>query len=284
MPRVYVPHPKYPTVSITGSWCGLGCDYCRRLVLRAMVQVENPSRFQSFCKRLKERGGIGCLISGGFTKEGKLPFEPYLDAIRWAKRELGLTLSIHPGILDKDGATQLRDSGIDVAEFYVVLSENVLKSVMHTKLSRNDVMKALDTIYAHGPRYISPHITVGSDYGKVSWEYEAIDALRDYDPYVLIFLVLVPMEGTPMARVEPPPISDLLNLFAAARKKLENTELALGCMRVRGKYTQTLESELIRRGLVDRITIPYVPVPGPTIEACCSLPDSIAANLRKDKK
>lgn len=276
MLKVYVPHPKYPTVSITGSKCELKCDYCRRLVLRTMVQVENPDKLLSFCKRLKERGGVGCLLSGGFTKDGKLPFEPYLEAIGRVKKELGLTLSIHPGILDKDGATQLRDSGIDIAEFYVVLSDGVLKNVMHTKLSKDDVVKALDTIYTYGPRYISPHITVGSDYGKVSWEYEAIDALKEYDPYVLIFLVLVPMEGTPMAHVKPPPISDLLNLFATARKKLENTELALGCMRVRGNYTQTLESELMRKGLVDRITVPYTSIPEPTIEACCSLPDSVA--------
>lgn len=78
-----------------------------------------------------------------------------------------------------------------------------------------------------------------------------------------------------MAHVKPPSISDLVNLFATARKKLENTELALGCMRVRGSYTQTLENELMRRGLVDRITVPYTSIPGPTIEACCSLPNSM---------
>ncbi len=276
MPKVYIPHPKYPTVSITGSNCELKCDYCRALVLRTMVQIENPDRFLSFCKRLKERGGIGCLLSGGFNKEGKLPFEPYIEAIRYAKKELGLTLSIHPGILDKDDTAKLKDSGIDIAEFYVVLSESVLRKVMHTKLCKDDVLKALDTIYTHGPRYISPHITVGSDYGKISWEYEAIDVLRDYDPYVLIFLILVPIEGTPMAHVKPPPISDLIDLFSTARKKLENTELVLGCMRVRGRYTQTLENELIYRGLVDRIAVPYTSIPEPIIETCCSLPDSIA--------
>jgi len=275
VPKVYVPHPKYPTVSITGSKCELKCDYCRGLVLRTMVQIESPERFLSFCKRLKERGGIGCLISGGFNKEGRLPFEPYIEAIRCAKRDLGLTFSIHPGILDKDSATQLKDSGIDITEFYVVLGDSVLRNVMHTKLSKDDVLKALDTIYTYGPRYVSPHITVGSDYGKISWEYEAIDVLRDYDPYVLIFLILVPIEGTPMAHVKPPSINDLVNLFATARKKLENTELVLGCMRVRGKYTQTLESELIQKGLVDRVAVPYTSIPGPIIEACCSLPDSM---------
>lgn len=276
VPKVYVPHPKYPTVSITGSKCDLKCDYCRGLVLKTMVQIESPEKLLPFCKRLKERGGIGCLLSGGFNKEGKLPFEPYIEVIRCVKRELDLMLSMHPGILNKDETVQLRDSGIDIAEFYVVLSENVLRNVMHTKLSKDDVLRALDIIYTYGPCYVSPHITVGSDYGKISWEYDAIDVLKDYDPYVLIFLILVPMGGTPMAHVKPPSISDLLSLFATARKKLENTELTLGCMRVRGKYTQTLESELMRRGLVDRIAVPYTSIPEPTINTCCSLPDSIA--------
>lgn len=277
MPKIYVPHPKYPTVSITGSKCELKCDYCRGLVLRTMVQIESPDRLLLFCKRLKERGGIGCLLSGGFNREGKLPFEPYIEAIRCVKRELDLTLSIHPGVVDKDDATQLRDSGIDITEFYLALSDSVLRNVMHTKLSKEDVLRALDIIYTYGPRYVSPHITVGSDYGKISWEYEAINALRDYDPYVLIFLILVPIEGTPMAHTRPPPINDLVNLFAIAKKKLENTELVLGCMRVRGKYSQTLESELIGKGLVDRIAVPYTSISEQVIEACCSLPNSIAS-------
>lgn len=281
MPKAYIPHPKYPTVSITGSRCALKCDYCRGLVLRTMVQIDSPDRFLSFCKKLKERGGIGCLLSGGFNKEGKLPFEPYIEAIKYAKNELGLTLSIHPGILNRDEVIQLRDSEIDIAEFYLILSDNVLKNVMHTKLSKSDVLKALDIIYTYGPRYVSPHITVGSDYGKISWEYDAVDALKDYDPYVLIFLILVPIEGTPMAHVKPPSINDLLNLFATARKKLENTELVLGCMRVRGKYTQTLESELIHNGLVDRIAIPYTQTSEQIINACCSFPDELALMFKK---
>ncbi|MCS7135545.1 MAG: radical SAM protein [Nitrososphaerota archaeon] len=277
MPKIYVPHPKYPTVSITGSRCELKCDYCRGLVLRTMVQIESPDRLLLFCKRLKERGSIGCLISGGFNREGKLPFEPYIEAIRCVKRELDLTLSIHPGVVDKDDAIQLRDSGIDIIEFYLALSNSVLRNVMHTKLSKEDVLRALDIIYTYGPRYVSPHITVGSDYGKISWEYEAINALRDYDPYVLIFLILVPIEGTPMAHTRPPPINDLVSLFATAKKKLENTELVLGCMRVRGKYSQALESELIGKGLVDRIAVPYTSISEQVIEACCSLPNSIAS-------
>lgn len=275
MVRIYTPHPKYPTVSITGTNCQLACDYCRRLVLRTMVQIRTSEALQSFCSRLKARGGLGCLLSGGFDKQGKLPFTPYLDALGRVKKELGLILSIHPGFVNQDEATQLREAGIDIAEFYVVTSDGVLGDVMHLKLSKHDARKSLDAIYTHGPPHVAPHITVGADHGKVSWEYEAIEVLRDYDPYVVIFLVLVPMEGTPMANVQAPPIDEVLDLFAKARKRLPDAELALGCMRVRGSYTESLEAKLLQRELVDRLTIPYTRLNQPSIEACCSLPDSI---------
>lgn len=282
--KIFSPHPKYPTVSITGRWCELACDYCRRLVLLSMAQAENPERLYSLCKRLKERGGNGLLISGGFTKDGKLPFKPFLDVIRRVKDELGLIVSIHPGYLNSDEAMQLRDAGVDIAEYYAVYSERILRDVMHTSLSKNDVVKALDTIYTYGPPYVSPHITVGVDGGRVSWELDAIKMLKGYGPYVLIFLILVPINGTPMSDIQPPAISDVVNLFSRARKELEETELILGCMRPWGKYTQRLESELMERGLVDRIANPTLEHLGEPIETCCSLPDNMIVKIKNNRK
>lgn len=268
-----MPHPKYPTVSITGMRCTLACDYCKRLVLRMMAQINSPAALYSFCSRLKARGGLGCLLSGGFNKRGKLPFEPYLDVISCIKKEFNLIFSIHPGFLGRDEATQLREAGIDIAEFYVIVSDSVLRNIMHLKLSKNDVIKALDMIYTYGPPYVAPHVMVGANYGRVSWEYEAINILRDYDPYVVIFLILVPIVGTPMADVQPPPVGEVLKLFSEARKKLPDAELALGCMRMRGTYTEALETELLHKELVNRLATPSVPLSLPNIGACCSLPD-----------
>lgn len=279
--KFFSPHPKYPTVSITGRWCELACDYCRRLVLLTMAHADSPDRLYSLCKRLKERGGNGLLLSGGFSKDGKLPFTPFLDTIRRVKNELGLIISIHPGYVNKDEAIQLKDAGIDIAEYYAIYSDNVLRNVMHTSLSKEDVTRALDVLYTYGPKYISPHITIGADGGKVSWELDAIKIVKDYDPYVLIFLILVPIRGTPMAKLQPPSINDVLTVFSKARKELDGTELILGCMRPWGKYTQILESELIGKGLVDRIANPTLKYQSDIIETCCSLPNDMIMEIRK---
>ncbi len=274
MVRAYRPLPKFPSISITGNWCALNCKYCRGRVLNEMMHVYSPSQLYALCRKLKERYGIvGCLISGGFTRSGKLPIKAYLSTIRDLKRDLGLIVSVHAGMVDRKYAEELRRAGVDIVDLCLP-DPKVSGEVMNLKIDWVDIENTLDNLQKYGPPYTAPHILIGANYGELASEFELVSLLRDYDPYVLVLLVILNVKGTPFENISPPSPMEVVKVFDHARKVLSRAELALGCMRPRGSYSEELELSLMEMGLVDRIVLPssfkanYIPL-------CCSLPREI---------
>ncbi len=77
---------------------------------------------------------------------------------------------------------------------------------------------------------VNLHLTIGLKGGVVVGEYTAIDSLVAFRPASLIFLVLIPTEGTVYGGVPVVPLDDVESVFAYARLKLPLTDLVLGCM------------------------------------------------------
>jgi len=67
------PNPAFPSVSITGTRCSLHCAHCNHHYLAHMVQTLKPDDLLRFALSHYSKGGLGFLISGGFTRE-KLTF------------------------------------------------------------------------------------------------------------------------------------------------------------------------------------------------------------------
>ena len=141
MIKLFLPAKKYAAISITGASCQLNCLYCGGKYLLGMLNAGSPGQLKALARRLKKKGVEGVLISGGFTLEGKLPFKPFLDAIRYIKKRLGMVVSIHPGLIDRDEAKELRRAGVDVVDFELILDPYVisflkrLKAVSYTHLT-----------------------------------------------------------------------------------------------------------------------------------------------------
>lgn len=242
--------------------------------LKGMEHALTPKQLYDLARHYAKQGAHGLLISGGFTKEGYLPIQPYLNTIRDIKRDFNLIINVHPGLIDEELAIKLRDAGVDIVDYELLLDLEIIKDIKHLNKKIEDYMKTYETLVKYGPPYVAPHIPIGIKYGSIDWEYSAIDILKDYNPYLAVFLVFIPAHGTLFTKYKYPDIEDIVRVLGYARKKLD-TEISLGCMRP-PQVKSVLDSIVVERGLVDRIVNPRPSLIRrynlKIIETCCSVP------------
>ena len=65
----------------------------------------------------------------------------------------------------------------------------------------------------------------------------------------LILVVLMPLVGTPMADVTPPPAAEVIEFFCLARTTMPDTKINLGCGRPMGPMKRELDWGAIDAGL-----------------------------------
>ncbi len=275
MVDAFIPGSKFAAVSITGSTCWLNCKYCMGKYLKSMEHTPTPHHLKAFAEKFYKQGGRGILISGGFTREGKLPFTPFLQTIREIKKEYDFVISIHPGLVDKKGAENLRQVGVDIVDFDFTLSTYTIKGLKNLKdKDSTDFVLSLRYLYERGPPYVAPHILVGLPTVNTELTLEEVEFLKDYDPYVTVFLVFIPTEGTALGREKLLSTELMVDILHKARRLLGG-ELSLGCMRP-VSYKNSLDIIAIEKNLVERIAVPHLS----TItkyglrkyDACCSVP------------
>jgi len=253
--QVFRPGERFPPISITGRRCELMCKYCLGRYLRGMIPAESPSELLKLCSSLAKRGAEGVLISGGFDKHGVLPVRPFLSVIRAVKESLGLTIAIHPGLVDRELAEELFSAGVDIALFDIVGDEETIRNVIGLNKSPRDYAVSLRALREAGIPVLAPHVCLGVRGGELSGELEALKMARAVRPDVLVLIIFVPTRGTPFWGREPPSPGDVGKLMAIARLMFPNTPVALGCMRPRGPYKAEVDALAVRLGL-DRIALP----------------------------
>ena len=95
-----------------------------------------------------ETGGAqGCLVSGGCLPDGSVPLNQFMPALKRIKRELGLTVFVHTGIINLETAVSLKDAEVDAALIDVLGSEETIKKTYNLNVTPKDYadsLKALD--------------------------------------------------------------------------------------------------------------------------------------------
>ncbi|MDV3103844.1 radical SAM protein [Thermococcus waiotapuensis] len=254
--KIYIPGVKFPPISVTGSACALNCAHCGRHYLEGMRKPER-GELLNYCLDLSREGYLGCLLSGGMDGRLKVPLDFYADEIREIKRRTNLKLNAHVGFIDEADLEWLR--WVDVVSLDFVGDSEVIKRVYKIGKTVEDYLKILDLLTANGIR-VAPHITIGLDFGKIHWEYGAIDMLANYPIDVLVLNVLIPTKGTEMESVPKPSVEESLKVVKYARERFEG-EISIGCMRPLGKWRLDFDRGAVLAG-IDRLTNP----PGKIIE------------------
>ncbi len=244
----------FPTISVTGKSCALKCKHCDGKVLNTMYSATTPKKLFELCMQLKRKGALGCLISGGCLPDGSVPIGKFIHVIEKIKRELGLTVIVHTGIIDFNAAERLRDAGVDAALIDVIGSDETIREIYRLNVTVKAYEDSLKALHEAGVAFV-PHVIVGLHYGKLKGELHALKIISKYQPSALVIIAFMPIHGTEMEKVTPPKPIEIARVIATARLMFPKTPLALGCMRPKGKHRIETDILALKAG-VNAIAFP----------------------------
>ena len=243
---------KYPAVSITGDRCALQCDHCRGSLLTTMPDTGDPERLLDACRRFKNKGHHGVLISGGCDEKGRLPWESFIDAISKVKQETGLYITVHSGLVNFRQARLLKEAGVDQALLDVIGDDETYKAVYHVDFGVREIIRSMEALETAGLEMV-PHVVCGLHYGKMRGEKKALDMVAAFKVDRLVIVAVMPPKATQEVVFESPSPWEVADLIAEARIKMPRVLLSLGCARKRGAADMDLLA--IRAG-INRMAIP----------------------------
>lgn len=245
---------RYPAVSITGQDCQLNCDHCNGRLLETMLQARDADSLLALGRRLAAKGQEGILLSGGSDRQGRLPWHKVLGAIERLRAETSLTITAHVGRLDAATARALKRAGVSQALVDVVGSEDTARQVLHLPDGLAAQQQTLSACAEAGLEVV-PHLILGLHHGRMRGEKKALDLVASLEPRRLVFVVLMPLKGTPMQEAEPPAPEKAALFMARARHVLPKARHHLGCARPRGRHRQQLDALAVRLG-INALAIP----------------------------
>ena len=241
--------PKcFPSISVTGDSCALGCEHCQGRLLRTMIPARSPTELFKVCEKLKADGCIGCLVSGGCLSDGSVPLNRFTDTLSQVTRELGLKIVVHTGLIDGKTAQKLKRAGIDAALIDIIGSNETIREIYHLDAGTGDYEESLEALHAAGIPIV-PHILVGLHYGKILGEFDAIDMVAKHTPSALVIIALTPIRGTEMAGTTPPKPEEIAKVIVAARLRLPRVPIALGCVRPLGMHRAKTDILALKAGV-----------------------------------
>ena len=273
---------RVPSISVSGSQCSLNCEHCSGKLLETMISATTPEALWDACKKVKDRGGKGCLISGGSTPRGNTPMERFIPTIKRVKKELGIDVVVHTGVVYPDTVEGLRDAGIDGAMLDIIGSDETLREIYHLDLTADVFDKSMELLEDNGIPMM-PHIVVGLHHGKLLGEMNAIKMIAKYKPSSIIVVAFMPLDMTPMENVTPSSPMDIARVVLATRLAMPDQPVILGCARPHGEHRRETDKLCLKAG-VNGIAYPteegyyYAKELGLKItmsDKCCSLMDEV---------
>ena len=253
--RYYCSSPtSFPTISVTGTSCSSNCRHCGGKVLETMLPALSPTKLFELCVKLKVAGAQGCLISGGCLPDGSVPLGEFVPSFKKIKKELGLTVFVHTGIINSETAKLLKAAGVDAALIDVIGSTETIKKTFDLKVTTNDYVNSLIALEKSDLKFI-PHVIVGLNEGKLDDELEALKMISQVKPSALVIIAFMPIHGTAMAKTQPPTPVEIAKVTATARLMFPKIPLVLGCMRPKGAARGEIDVLALKAG-VDAVAFP----------------------------
>jgi lipoyl synthase len=244
----------FPTISITGNTCALNCKHCGGKVLETMHSAMTPEKLFELGLKLKKNGAKGCLVSGGCLPDGSVPLDGFIPVLGRFKRELGLTVFVHTGLIKQETADALKEACVDAALIDVIGSPETIGKIYKLKVTIQDYASSLKVLQK-AKLNIVPHVIVGLKDGKLDGEMQALQMIKKIKPSALVIIAFMPIHGTNMAKTPPPKPVDISKVTALARWMFPETPLILGCMRPKGRSRGETDVLAIKAG-VDAIAFP----------------------------
>jgi len=270
---------SFPAFSITAGGCALDCDHCQAKILEPMIAATKPAVLDRRVREMVEREDLGgFLLSGGSNRANEIRYEPYLPVIAGLKRDFPhLKVAIHSALTDGARARAMADAGVDTAMMDVIGSDRTIREVYHLDRPVEDFEATLAALCGTSMKVV-PHIVIGLHYGEVLGEERALEIVARHPIHSLVLVVVMPFYAKP-GTFRTPVAEDVGRIFLAARRKLPDREVLLGCARPPGMHRRVTDAYAVAAGL-DGIAFPAdgavaaaqaLGRPAVQEHACCSM-------------
>jgi uncharacterized radical SAM superfamily protein len=233
-------------ISVTKG-CPMNCKHCGGVYVKSMTHIDNIERYVSKYKSF--------LISGGMSKDGIIPFSPYLNKLKELKRTYNLQYNFHIGF-PKEPPFEIIDVA-DVVSFDFFSDENVMKEVYTIRRTKDEILFSVLPL----PVKKVPHITIGILCGKITHEEKSIEILKDYFD-TIVLNILIPTKNTAYKDCNPPSVDEVAKVFNFAKKHFKS--VILGCMHPHGSYRKQLLEKISPDVFVNSASKNY------DFKGCCS--------------
>jgi lipoyl synthase len=243
---------KYQALSITGDECALQCEHCKGGLLRSMHRASTPEALVAACLQFHRSGNHGVLISGGCDRNGRLPWDRFLSAIREIKDRTDLLVSIHSGLVDRDTACRLKEAGVDQALIDVVGDDETYRRICHVPFGTERIISSVEALESAGLEVV-PHVVCGLDFGAIKGERKALQIVSGFSVSQLVIVSVMEIQRKVGAGFRPPRAQEIAEIIAQARLLMPRVLISLGCARQRGN--RRLEQLAIDAG-VNRMALP----------------------------
>jgi len=230
---------SFPSISVTGKQCALNCSHCGAKLLETMIPATTPQALLETCGKIRAKGAVGCLISGGCLPDGSVPLGSFVEAVAEAKK-LGLTVVVHSGLIDTETARGLKRAGVDAVSIDILGSEETAREVYHVGATVEDYRQSLRALKSSGVPF-TPHVLVGLHFGELRGELDALRMIAESKPSALIVIAFFPIRGTLMEDVEPPSAEAVAEVLVEARFLMPKVPIALGCARPKGRLRSEID-------------------------------------------
>ena len=241
----------FTPISLTGTRCSLECRHCNSHYLHHMLDGSD-GKLHFEASRLADRGAKGILLSGGSAADGSVPTYEQADVIQKLKRDTGLKISAHTGIVNSSQAQALAGY-LDMALVDVLGDDETIHDILGIDACVQDYENSLKNL-TDAEISLAPHIIVGLNNGKLKGEFRALDVVKKFNPAVVVIVVFIPTKGTSLEGIAPPELEDVAKVITKAREMFD-VPLSLSCVRPGGRYRSMLDMYAVLSG-IDRIAVP----------------------------
>ena len=270
---------SFPAFSVTAGGCALMCDHCQAKILEPMIPATSPEALERKVRELIAREDLGgFMLSGGSNRRNEIRYERYYPVIERLKRDFPqLKVAIHSALLDEPRARSMAAAGVDTAMMDVIGAAETISEVYHLDRPVEDFEATLAALCATSMQVV-PHIVIGLHYGRIRGEPNALDIVSRHRIHSLVLVVVMPFYARP-GTFATPGTAEVGGIFLAARRRLPDREVLLGCARPPGMHRRVTDAYAVLAGL-DGIAFPAdgavavadaIGRPAVQEHACCSI-------------
>jgi lipoyl synthase len=270
---------RFAAVSVTGTHCDLRCGHCRGKLLESMIPAEDPGTLLQVIDRLRAKGALGVLVSGGADKNGEVPLDKFIAPIKAIKAKAPeFKVICHTGLIRKETAVELKKTGVDQILIDVIGDDDTIREVYHLNKRVEDYEETLWMLKEVGHR-LAPHIIIGHHYGEIRGEWRALEMVTRIGVETIVLVVLKPLHNSAGQKVRIPKPEETSRISAAARILNPRTSIRMGCIRPAHPWKGEMEKGCIDSG-VNTIAYPLqgtieyareIGLETKSVEMCCSL-------------